>query len=111
MTGKDLLDIVLSEGIDIKETPKELSDEFDKAIEEDRVHLIKRDDTTIGFLTWEEVEREGKKRILINKCVVYKRFKHRFNFLELRHYFRALFHDTDCFFWNSKRRKRICYVR
>jgi hypothetical protein len=108
MTGQDLLDIVLLEGVDITETQKELVDEFDKAIEEDRVYFIPKGDDTIGFLTWEYHEEEG--RVLINKCVVYRKFRNKANFFQLRKYFRSLFKGVE-FYWKSKKRNRACYVR
>jgi hypothetical protein len=107
MTGKDLLNIALSEGVKVKENHEDLMQEFDKALSEDRVYFIPTGNKTIGFCTYEMRE----KGLLINKCVIYKRFRTRFSLIALRHHFRKMFKNTQ-FYWRSKRRNnRLCYVR
>ena len=106
MTGQDLLNIILNEGVEVKEKHEDLIKEFDKAISEDRVYFIPNGNNIIGFLTYEE---KGD-RLLINKCIIYKQFRHRFSLISLRHYFRNLYKDTQ-FYFKSKRRGKICYVR
>lgn len=106
MTGQDLLNIILNEGVEVKERHEDLIREFDKAINEDRVCFIPKGNDLVGFLTWEK----RKDKILINKCVVFKKYRSRFSLIELRHYFRYMFKGMQ-FYWKSRKRNRICYVR
>lgn len=108
MTGRELLNIVLSEGVVVKEEHDDLVKEFDKALEENRIYWIPKDGKTIGFCTYEKRDN----RVLINKCVIYKQFRDRFSLISLCNYFRSLFKDVDYFYWINKRRgNRICRCR
>ena len=110
MTGRDLLNIILNEGVEVEEDYKELTDEFDKALDEKRVYFIHKAGEVVGFLTHEEVD--GK--ILINKCLINKEYRRLFNLVEmreeLRKYLKEFYGDTDSFFWRSKRRSRFYYT-
>lgn len=106
MTGQDLLNIVLNEGVEVKEKHEDLIQEFDEAIIENRVCFIPKGSDIVGFCTWEE--KKGK--VLINKCVVLKKYRSRFSLIELRHYFRDMFKDMQ-FYWKSRKRNKVCWVR
>lgn len=109
MTGQDLLNIILNEGIEVKEKHEDLIQEFDKAISEDRVYFISKDDVVIGFLTW-EIRPKG---LLINKCIIYKNFQSRFSMIGVHRYIRSLCQKLGCenIYWRSKRRQRLCFVK
>jgi hypothetical protein len=109
MIGKDLLNIILSEGVEVKEKHEDLIKELDKALDEDRVYFIPKGNIIIGFLTW-EIKPKG---LLINKCVIYKDFRRRFSMIGLHRYIRQLCQKVGCdnIYWKSKRRNKLCFVK
>ena len=109
MTGRNLLNFMLHEGVEIKENHDDLIKEFDKALNDGRVHFIHKDGNEIGFLTYEQRFKDGKVKLLINKCLIYKKFREQFSLIGLREYFRQMFSVDFC--WKSKRRNRMCYIK
>ena len=111
MTGLSLLNIMLNEGVEIKENHNDLVKEFDNALDEKRVIFITKDNEEIGFCTWEIKSNLGGMRVLINKCVIYKQFRNRFSLINLRHFMRDKFIGFNGFLWKSRKQKRMCFVK
>jgi hypothetical protein len=105
-SGSQLVALLIKDGVDFEESPRELAEDFDKAIKEGRFYPIIKNGYTIGFLTF----KKKIDSVFIDKCVILKKFRNRFSLLQLRHQFRNMYKDMG-FYWRSKRRNRYCEVR
>lgn len=100
---------MLQNGVEIKERHEDLIEEFDKALKEHRVYFIKNGNKVIGFLTHEMRLKDGKVRLLINKCLIYKEFRNPLNFVRLRKRFREIYNME--FYGVRKRNNRLVLVK
>jgi hypothetical protein len=91
--------------IPIKKQEEVLS-QIDRAIAEGRFKEIQKDGFVIGFFTFKPKEDS----IFINNCVICEKYRNRENLLYLRQFFRQMFNGCT-FYWKSKKRGRMAYVK
>lgn len=108
MIGRRLLDIMLREGARIPlDKQQEVIKDFNRAYKEKTLHIIHDGDRIQGFFSY---FKEGKD-VFVNNLIVYKRFRRKGSLLKVRHFMRNAFKDIDNIFWESKKRKRLAYVK
>ncbi len=108
MTGQVLLDIMLRDGVPIgsEEREKVLS-RLNEAVNTGHVLMIERDGGPVGFLTF----RHLRGRVYVDYCFIYRVLRNRFNLLESRRLLRQRYGHLDGFYWKSRKRNRMWFVR
>lgn len=104
---KDLLKIIESEGVEIKDKDDVLSSLRDAIYDNRIMFLHDEDNKAIGFFTWENDTENGKTNIYVNNMLVLNASRGKYNLLELRKFFKDKYGKINKYFWHSSRKEKI----
>jgi len=90
--------------LDFKEIKEEISDD----LKNDRYHLIVHKGNDIGFLTWIETYKFGKRYIYLNNLWIDSKYRRTLKMFHLREFFRKKFPGA-LFYWHRDKKNKFFY--
>lgn len=89
----------------------EVSEDIYRALQEDRIHFIFKNNELIGFCTWLEIIKQEELFIFINNLYVHPTERTLTNLMPVRKFFREKFPQARMFYWHSRKHDRFFYVK
>lgn len=106
----ELIDIMIDEGMRVQDYA-DIYESIADAVAEGKIKAISKNGEIIGFFSWRESIKNGKKCIFVNNMCIKRRYRNPANLLFLRRFFRDLYPDMYFTYWHNSKKDTVYYCK